>query len=184
GFPPQDQTRIATAVSEICRNAIRYAGGGRVEFELLCTDESSLVMRVRDEGPGISCLAEIRNGTYRSSEGMGLGIVGAERLVDSLEIQTGGKGTTVTLTKRLPASSPPIEAAALTENLAHQPPPAAADELETQNRELIAALADLRERQEELQRLNRELEETNRGVVALYAELDERADRLRLADET
>ena len=34
GFDAQDQTRIATAVSEIARNAVRYGGGGRVEFAL------------------------------------------------------------------------------------------------------------------------------------------------------
>ena len=34
GFEAQDQTRIATAVSEIARNAFRYAGGGEVEFAL------------------------------------------------------------------------------------------------------------------------------------------------------
>src|SRR5262249_36953043 len=34
GFDRQDQTRIATAVSEIARNAFRYAREGRVEFHL------------------------------------------------------------------------------------------------------------------------------------------------------
>src|ERR1700758_4769900 len=47
----------------------------------------------------------------------------------------------------------------------------------------MLTLEEVRERQEELSRLNRELEDTNRGVVALYAELDERADHLRRADE-
>ena len=47
----------------------------------------------------------------------------------------------------------------------------------------MRALAELRERQDELLQLNRELEDTNRGVVALYAELDEKADHLRRADE-
>ena len=55
--------------------------------------------------------------------------------------------------------------------------------MQRQNQELLRALDDLRSRQEELVRLNRELEDTNRGVVALYAELDERADHLRRADE-
>ena len=32
GFAQLDQTRIATATSEIARNAFQYAGGGRVEF--------------------------------------------------------------------------------------------------------------------------------------------------------
>ena len=47
----------------------------------------------------------------------------------------------------------------------------------------MRALSELRQRQDDLIRLNRELEDTNRGVVALYAELDEKADHLRRADE-
>src|SRR5581483_5065959 len=58
------------------------------------------------------------------------------------------------------------------------------EEVQQQNRELLRTLQELRERQEELQAVNRELEDTNRGVVALYAELEERADFLRRADET
>lgn len=46
-----------------------------------------------------------------------------------------------------------------------------ADELRSQNHDLLAALQQARAHQEELQRLNQELEETNSGVMALYAEL-------------
>ncbi|HYW10645.1 MAG TPA: ATP-binding protein [Longimicrobium sp.] len=53
------------------------------------------------------------------------------------------------------------------------------EELQRQNAELVAALAEARSRQEELARLNQELEDTNRGVVALYAELDGRVEQLR-----
>jgi signal transduction histidine kinase/CheY-like chemotaxis protein len=56
-------------------------------------------------------------------------------------------------------------------------------EVQQQNRELLATLAELKARQDELVQLTRELEDTNRGVVALYAELDEKADHLRRADE-
>jgi signal transduction histidine kinase len=56
-------------------------------------------------------------------------------------------------------------------------------ELELQNRELVATLAELRERQEDLLSLTRELEDTNRGIVALYAEIEDKAERLRRADE-
>jgi anti-sigma regulatory factor (Ser/Thr protein kinase) len=59
--------------------------------------------------------------------------------------------------------------------LAQQRPETPLEEIQQQNRELLRALAELRERQEEQERLNRELEDTNRGVVALYAELDEKA---------
>ncbi|HET8645061.1 MAG TPA: ATP-binding protein, partial [Vicinamibacteria bacterium] len=56
-------------------------------------------------------------------------------------------------------------------------------EVQKQNLELLRLLEELRGRQEDLSRVNRELEETNRGVLALYAELDERAEHLRRADE-
>jgi signal transduction histidine kinase len=56
-------------------------------------------------------------------------------------------------------------------------------EMQQQNRELASALAELRERQDDLLALTRELEDTNRGVVALYAEIEEKAERLRKADE-
>ena len=51
-----------------------------------------------------------------------------------------------------------------------------------QNHELLAALAELSQRQEELTRLNAELQDTNRGVLALYTELDEKAETLQRAD--
>ncbi len=45
GFDRQDQTRIATAVSELARNAYGYAGGGRAEFIL---DPATTPQRLRD----------------------------------------------------------------------------------------------------------------------------------------
>src|SRR3954463_10229528 len=78
GFDGQDQTRIATAVSEIARNAFRYARGGKVEFAL--QGESApqlLIMRVSDKGPGIADVAHVLSGNYRSSTGMGIGLLGA-----------------------------------------------------------------------------------------------------------
>lgn len=188
GFEPQDQTRIATAVSEIARNACRYAGGGRVEFSLEGSSSPQLLLvRVVDEGPGIAHLAEILSGQYRSTTGMGVGIVGSQRLMDQLDIRTSpGAGTEVVLKKMLPARLGAIPAERLgriAAQLSAGAPPDTLDELQQQNRELVRALAELRERQEELLHVNRELEDTNRGVVALYAELDEKADHLRRADE-
>ncbi|HEU4623505.1 MAG TPA: ATP-binding protein [Steroidobacteraceae bacterium] len=188
GFDGQDQTRIATAVSEIARNAFRYAGGGRVEFAL--EGESApqlLVVRVSDKGPGIEDVERILSGRYRSSTGMGIGLIGAHRLMDRVEIRTApGAGTDVTLRKMLPPRAPLITALRVNElvqELTTKPPVGAHEELQQQNQELLRALSELRERQEELMHLNRELEDTNRGVVALYAELDEKADHLRRADE-
>jgi signal transduction histidine kinase len=66
--------------------------------------------------------------------------------------------------------------------LAREKPLDAFQELQYQNQELLTALEEIRSRQADLTRVNRELEDTNRGVVALYAELDEKADHLRRAD--
>lgn len=47
GFEPQDQTRIATAVSEIARNATTYGGGGRIEFAVQQAPDPGLVSTLR-----------------------------------------------------------------------------------------------------------------------------------------
>jgi signal transduction histidine kinase/CheY-like chemotaxis protein len=188
GFDGQDQTRIATAVSEIVRNAFRYAKGGKVEFALEgASTPQLLLIRVRDQGPGIPDLAHVMSGQYQSTTGMGVGILGAHRLMDQVEIDTKpGVGTDVLLTKILPARAPLINQSQFTRITSQLSTSVSGDplgELQEQNRELVRALGELRERQEELMNLNRELEDTNRGVVALYAELDEKADHLRRADE-
>jgi signal transduction histidine kinase/CheY-like chemotaxis protein len=188
GFEAQDQTRVATALSEIARNAYRYAGGGTVELSLEGERPPQLlIMRIVDCGPGIEDLQRILDGHYESACGMGLGILGSKRLVDQFDLRSRpGEGTEVVLTKILPARAPFVSKARmaeLTNTLEVSRPVTTLQELEQQNRELVRALNELRERQEEMARLNRELEDTNRGVVALYAELDERADQLRRADE-
>ncbi|MGT2477945.1 anti-sigma regulatory factor [Methylobacterium oryzae CBMB20] len=107
GFEIQDQTRIATAVSEIARNAYGYAGGGRIEYGLDQLDrdrgEQFLVIRVSDKGPGIAELDAILEGRFRSTTGLGIGITGSRRLMDRFEVDTvAGNGTVVTFGKRLP----------------------------------------------------------------------------------
>jgi signal transduction histidine kinase/CheY-like chemotaxis protein len=188
GFDTQDQTRIATAISEVARNSFMYAGGGTVEFQVEGRRTPQLfLMRVSDHGPGIADVDAILTGRYRSSTGMGLGLLGARRLVDRFDIaSTPGQGTTVTLGKLFPRRAPLVagpDLAALAETLVRSVPQHPSDEIRQQNRELMGTLEQLRQRQEELSRINAELEDTNRGVVALYAELDEKADTLRRADE-
>lgn len=188
GFDPQDQTKIGTAVSEIARNAFRYAGGGLVEFFLEGqTRPQSLLIKVSDRGPGIADLQQILDGRYRSTTGMGMGLIGARRLMDRCEVHTeSGKGTIVCLRKGLGPRAPLWTAADIRragEQLARQPVQSIQEELRLRNHELLRTLEELRARQEELLRVNQELEDTNRGVVALYAELDERADHLRRADQ-
>jgi signal transduction histidine kinase/ActR/RegA family two-component response regulator len=177
GFAKQDRARIATAVLEIARNALVHAGGGRLSFEVEgSTPPQLLTMRVVDSGPGIADM----------DDDAGEGLIAAQRLMDQCLVDTTPDGgTTVVLKKTMPERAPLATAEsidALTARLGELAGKFTYDELQRQNRELLAALTDLHERQDELTRLTRELEDTNRGVVALYAELDERADHLRRAD--
>jgi signal transduction histidine kinase/CheY-like chemotaxis protein len=187
-FDVQDQTRLATAVSEIARNAFQYAGGGWVEFDIDDDVERMLVISVGDRGRGIENLNEILGGKYVSKTGMGLGIIGAKRLLDHFQIESKkDKGTVVTLGKTIPNRRSRLSENELNALLTSVERKAAADdpyaELQEQNKELMRTLEELRERQLELAQLNRELDETNRGVVALYAELNDKADFLQRASE-
>ena len=184
GFDTLEQTRLATAVSEITRNAFQYAGGGKVTFEV-ASDPEMMVIRVSDRGPGIARLQDVLDGRYRSSTGMGLGIVGARRLSDRFEIETSPAGTAILLGKVLPRSAEvSAEAVArVSRELTLVAPPDPLGEMRAQNQELLRALEEGRERQVEVERLNQELAETNRGVLALYAELDEKAADLARASE-
>ena len=187
GFEVPEQTRIATAVSELARNAFRYAGGGLVNFEIEgALAPQLLTVRISDAGQGIAHLDLVLSGRYQSATGMGLGLVGARRLMDAFDIKSGPSGTTVTIKKILPRRARLVTAAdmdLLAGRLLAEPQAGLIEEAQQQNRELLRTLDELRVRQEDLERVNRELEDTNRGVVALYAELEERADHLRRADD-
>jgi signal transduction histidine kinase/CheY-like chemotaxis protein len=187
GFDQTEQTRLATAVSEIVRNAFRYTSGAKVEYAVEGQTLPQLFsVVVRDSGPGIPNLDDVLAGRYRSTTGMGIGIAGARRLMDRFQIESGKGGTTVQLKRFLPRRAALVDARRRDEivrALADRKPVSLAEEFQRQNQELLRALDELNRRQNELVRLNRELEDTNRGVVALYAELDEKADHLRRADE-
>ncbi len=182
GFEAQDQTRIATAVSEIARNAATYGGGGRVSFSVESGEAASFLVHVRDTGPGIADVEAVLEGRFKSVGGLGMGVAGARRLMDRFELESRpGAGVQVVLGKRLPQGGRAVTSsrlAALGKALAATGAADPLAEARTQNQELMQALADLGARQAEAERLNLELENTNRGVLALYAELDEKASEL------
>src|SRR5579863_426080 len=82
GLDNQDQIRIATATSEIARNAFRYARNGKVTFSLELDPPQRIEVTVSDSGPGIANLKEILDGHYKSETGLGKGIIGTKRLMD------------------------------------------------------------------------------------------------------
>ena len=103
GFDTTDQARLATAVSEIARNAFLYAGGGRATFQVEGARAPQLLtIRVADVGPGIARLDDVLAGRYASETGLGLGLVGARRLMDVFDVVSTPSGTTITLKKLLP----------------------------------------------------------------------------------
>ncbi|HET9447848.1 MAG TPA: ATP-binding protein, partial [Steroidobacteraceae bacterium] len=188
-FDAQDQVRIATAVSEVARNAVRHGGGGRIEFALEEEGgrDPALSISIADQGPGIADFETAIAGSTPTGEPK-LGLVTARRLMDAFEIQSAPRqGTAITLRKQVPKRAEPFTRARIEQlgrAVAANRTSDANVEIQQQNRDLLRSLEELRLRQEELTRLNAELEDTNRGVMALYSELDERAAHLRAADET
>jgi serine/threonine-protein kinase RsbT len=104
GFGMVDQSRIATAVSELARNVVRYATGSRGEVLLheLHTETGTVGLEVvvHDEGPGIPDVERAMQEGFTSGAGLGMGLSGAKRLVDEFEINTAvGLGTDVRIRK-------------------------------------------------------------------------------------
>ncbi len=104
GFGMLDQTRIATAVSELTRNVVRYATDGRGQVVIRETSardgHSGIEIIVSDDGPGIADIHLAMREGYTSGPGLGMGLPGARRLVDEMAIETGaGRGTVITIQK-------------------------------------------------------------------------------------
>lgn len=99
GFSRTDLTVLATAVSELCRNIVRFAGSGELLVELLDAPRPGVRVTARDRGPGIAHLdAALRDGVSTYG-GLGLGLPGVRRLMDDFAVSSEpGAGTTVTIT--------------------------------------------------------------------------------------
>jgi serine/threonine-protein kinase RsbT len=103
GFALTDVTRIVTAASELTRNIYRYAGSGFVDWVILASNSNTGIELVfTDYGPGIEDINKAMEPGFTTSNGMGLGLPGAKRLMDDMDIRSEpGKGTTVSVKKWL-----------------------------------------------------------------------------------
>lgn len=101
GFTPVEQAMVATAISELARNIIKFAGSGDVEVEgRFDAGRPGVTVRATDEGPGIVDVELAMQDGYSTGDGLGLGLPGVRRLMDEIHVDTRlGKGTTVTATK-------------------------------------------------------------------------------------
>ncbi len=152
GLDHQDQVRVATALSEICRSAVTVGDTAVITFG---ADPASLVLTVTVSG-----------------EPPADGISAAARLMDA----AAPDGHVIRMTKRRPQLAR-TDLTAVRERLAALIPESTLDELRRNNEDLIAALEDVRRQKEQLEQLNAELQETNRGVMALYGELSEELEQ-------
>jgi|SRR5688500_8113454 serine/threonine-protein kinase RsbT len=103
GFGAVDQSRIATAVSELTRNVVRYATDGRGEVairELAASGRIGIEIIVSDNGPGIPDVDQALRDGFTSGGGMGMGLPGTRRLMDEMTVESAvGRGTVVTIRK-------------------------------------------------------------------------------------
>lgn len=100
-FSSSELTLIATAISEVTRNILSYAGSGELDLRLVRQGQKLGVSIIaRDRGPGIPDLFSAMQDGYSTSGGLGLGLPGSKRLMDEFDVASEvGKGTTVTMTK-------------------------------------------------------------------------------------
>jgi len=161
GFDRFDQVQLATGISEISREIVAL-GGGEIEFVVTPTQPRRLVVTAKGVATGDELVA--------ASPGM----VAARRLIGP-PLDGDADGRAYTFSRMLPKSAAVEDIARAFSGDKTDP----YSEVQRQDADVIRLLEELRQRDVEIESINRELEETNRGVLALYAELDDKAESVR-----
>jgi serine/threonine-protein kinase RsbT len=104
GFSPGDATLIATAISELARNIVTYAGTGVVAIQgIQASGRQGILVIASDHGPGIVDIRQAMRDGFSTSGSLGLGLPGVRRLMDEFDLQSRvGRGTTVAVKKWKP----------------------------------------------------------------------------------
>lgn len=97
GFSSTDQAKIATAVSELARNIVVYAKKGKIIYKVLSQlQKKGIEIVAQDNGPGITNIQLALTDGQSTSNGLGIGLPGAKRLMGEMQIETAaGKGTSI-----------------------------------------------------------------------------------------
>jgi serine/threonine-protein kinase RsbT len=75
GFSPKDIKSIITALSELARNILLYAGDGEVLVEAITYNaRRGIAVEARDSGPGIPDVEKATPDGFSTSGGLGLGL--------------------------------------------------------------------------------------------------------------
>jgi len=103
GFGLVDQTRITTAISELARNIVLYAGEGSIYLRSVNDGcQNGIEILASDDGPGIADIKLAMQDGYTTSRGLGTGLPGTKRLMDEFSIRSSlGEGTQVVVRKWL-----------------------------------------------------------------------------------
>jgi len=101
GFSAVDATLVATAISELARNIVAYAGKGEVKLRALqASGRRGIEVVAMDNGPGIPDVRQALRDGFSTSGSLGLGLPGVRRLMDEFEVASKpGQGTAVTVRK-------------------------------------------------------------------------------------
>ena len=103
GFDENLCQMIATAVSELANNIVKYAGRGEILIDgIMAGSRKGIEVIARDRGPGIEDIQKAMADHYSSGNTLGLGLPGVKRMMDEFELTSEpGKRTTVTVRKWL-----------------------------------------------------------------------------------
>ncbi len=101
GFNETGQHLIASAVSELSTNIIRYAKGGKISLRVIHSgDRAGFEVHAVDHGPGICDIDAAMQENYSTGNGLGLGLPSVKRIMDEFQIQSApGQGTRITAIK-------------------------------------------------------------------------------------
>jgi len=98
GFGSADQTRLATAISELTRNVVQYAGEGVCKILIISNqDKTGLRVLVEDNGPGIPDMGNAMKDGFTTGNGLGAGLPGTKRLSTFFDIESHPGHTKVTI---------------------------------------------------------------------------------------
>jgi signal transduction histidine kinase/ActR/RegA family two-component response regulator len=198
GLEGVPRTRLTTALSEIGRNALQHARGATVSFQVgdsaTHPGVQAMVIRVADKGPGMPA-SVWTDGKIHPSRQAG-GLHGSYRLVDAFSIEAkAGEGSTVAMEMLLPRGAPRLAAADISQRideLFRRQPQSPHEELEQQNRDMLATLDELRERKNDLELADQRKNEfvamlahelrNPLAAISMYVEVMRRRKNLSVAD--
>ncbi|QCR25027.1 sensor histidine kinase [Pontibacter sp. SGAir0037] len=195
GIALANQTKFATAVSEICRNVVEHVGNGSIQFGIHEEDGYNfLEALVSDRGRGIGNVDSLLNHTGFNSSGKGTGLINSKKLVDYFHVTSEfDKGTRVTLRKRLPNQAYTISKATIdrwASEFDNEEDISPYAEIKRQNMHLLELLEQLRLRNleaeqqlQEIRRLNGQLQLSNQEISQLLEERDRKNQQLLKINE-